>query len=511
MIITKNAAQGLEHCRRFLAEKKPQAARRAAQAIGQQFMFLKTNPGIGRPLARHPQLSELVIGFEDIGYIALYHYELQPNMVYVLAFRQYVLLSFRNHKEPEFQEMKMKIPPHDPKPVNGRCRCLRRGYRVRATPEEKVRQRVLNYLLKKRKYAKWQIDVEPRINYDKREKSKSNREHGRADIILLDEKEKPWLIIECKRSHENNNQKHQINDDDIKQAKDYAEAKGVSKIWVTTGDEHIFRKKHGASWLDVNPSLSKLKDTEFWHRASDSAIQFPKSNSTKDIKNYFKKDCPDERYKNYFDEFTDEAIFVSSIQKLIYKLNFQKWIDADRKKRKGFKIIEDLGVTGETFGNPGYGPKAYQNRYRTIVCKYAGIDEELKMSLGVYPEKNSTSLCIGVRPEDSNTGHHSLELNYQRYVDKAKDGFELRHTRGIGGGQLTLGKAKFSELIKYMENHDIKEVRNLIRRDTGSNPRIELGKLPFFWSRTTDGLLSLVRNLFLYGAVRHQYREENKK
>ena len=103
MIITKNAAQGLERCRRFLAEKKPHAARRAAQAIGQQFMFLKTNPGIGRPLARHPQLSELVIGFEDIGYIVLYHYELQPNMVYVLAFRQYMLLSVaRKSVEPDY-------------------------------------------------------------------------------------------------------------------------------------------------------------------------------------------------------------------------------------------------------------------------------------------------------------------------------------------------------------------------------------------------------------------------
>ena len=98
VIITENAAQGLERCRHFLAEKKPQATRHAAQAIGRQFMFLKTNPGIGRPIARHPQLSELVIGIEDFGYIALYHYELELYVVYVLAFRQY-MLSFRNKKE----------------------------------------------------------------------------------------------------------------------------------------------------------------------------------------------------------------------------------------------------------------------------------------------------------------------------------------------------------------------------------------------------------------------------
>ena len=96
VIITDNAAQGLERCRRFLRKNRSWAARRAAKAIRRQFMLLKTNPVIGRPLASHPQLSELVIGIEDFGYIALYRYEFKPNMVYVLAFRQYMLLSFRH-------------------------------------------------------------------------------------------------------------------------------------------------------------------------------------------------------------------------------------------------------------------------------------------------------------------------------------------------------------------------------------------------------------------------------
>ena len=405
----------------------------------------------------------------------------------------------------------MKIPPHkpNPKPVNDRLCCLIRNDWVQAKPEEEVRQRILNYLLKKHKYDKYHIKLEERINYNKKEKRELNKEFGRADILLLDQKEKPWLIVECKKSHGDNGQKYQISDDDIEQAKGYAKAKDVNKIWITTGDENIFQKKHGNSWIDVK-SPSKLRDTKFWPRESDSKIPFPKSNSERDLKNYFKKDCPDERYKNYFDKFTDEAIFVSSIQKLIHKLNFEKWVATDRKKRKGFRIIEDRGVTWKSFGNPGYGHKAHQNRYRTIVCKYAGMDEELIVSLGVYPEKNCPSLCIGVRPEDSNP-HHSLELNCRRYVYKAKNNFVLWHPGHIGGGQLAPGKAKSTEVIKYMENHDIKEVRDLIKRDTGSNPRVELGSMPLFWSRTTDGLLSLVRNLFLYGAVRHLYREEYKK
>ena len=87
VIVTENAAQGLERCRRFLAEKNPQAATRAAQAIGRQFMLLETNPGIGRPLADHPALRELVIGFGNTGYIALYRHNVELDAVYVLAFR----------------------------------------------------------------------------------------------------------------------------------------------------------------------------------------------------------------------------------------------------------------------------------------------------------------------------------------------------------------------------------------------------------------------------------------
>jgi len=87
VIITENAVQGLARCRRFLAEKNPQAARRAAQAIGRQFTLLETNPGIGRPLADHPALRELVIGFGDSGYIALYRHDVELDAAFVLAFR----------------------------------------------------------------------------------------------------------------------------------------------------------------------------------------------------------------------------------------------------------------------------------------------------------------------------------------------------------------------------------------------------------------------------------------
>lgn len=87
VIITEGAAQGLERCRRFLAEKNPQAAKRAGQAIEPQFALLETEPEVGRPFDDLPEFRELLIPFGDTGYVALYHHEVNAGSVYVLAFR----------------------------------------------------------------------------------------------------------------------------------------------------------------------------------------------------------------------------------------------------------------------------------------------------------------------------------------------------------------------------------------------------------------------------------------
>jgi len=87
VVVTEKAGEGLEQCRRFLRDKNPQAAVRASQAIERQFLLLETTPGIGRPFPEMPELRELLIGFGDSGYVALYRYEPAVDLVYVLAFR----------------------------------------------------------------------------------------------------------------------------------------------------------------------------------------------------------------------------------------------------------------------------------------------------------------------------------------------------------------------------------------------------------------------------------------
>lgn len=87
LIITEGAAVGIERCRRFLAGKAPEAAKRAAQAIDQRFRLVCSVPQMGRPFADDAALRELVIPFGDSGYVALYRYEPDDDAIYLLAFR----------------------------------------------------------------------------------------------------------------------------------------------------------------------------------------------------------------------------------------------------------------------------------------------------------------------------------------------------------------------------------------------------------------------------------------
>lgn len=87
LVITEGAAAGMERCRRFLRDKNPLAAQRAAEAIIRRLGLLETSPEIGRPDIERPELRELIIPFGAAGYVALYRYERDDDTIYILAFR----------------------------------------------------------------------------------------------------------------------------------------------------------------------------------------------------------------------------------------------------------------------------------------------------------------------------------------------------------------------------------------------------------------------------------------
>lgn len=62
---------------------------------------------------------------------------------------------------------------------------------IRLTPEEWVRQHLLQYLILQLKYPAALISVEAGTSYNQLQK--------RTDIVVHDRQGKPWMIIECKK------------------------------------------------------------------------------------------------------------------------------------------------------------------------------------------------------------------------------------------------------------------------------------------------------------------------
>lgn len=91
LILTEGAVRSLERVRTFLAEKSPEAAQRAGQAIAAKLLALEATPAMGRPFAMQPGPSdawrELPIPFGESGYVALYRLDPAADAVIVLAIR----------------------------------------------------------------------------------------------------------------------------------------------------------------------------------------------------------------------------------------------------------------------------------------------------------------------------------------------------------------------------------------------------------------------------------------
>lgn len=87
LIVTANAALGLERCRLFLHSKDVSASKKAAHVIHNYFIQLEANPDLGRQVESYPQLRELIITFGNTGYVALYRHDTENNCVVILAFK----------------------------------------------------------------------------------------------------------------------------------------------------------------------------------------------------------------------------------------------------------------------------------------------------------------------------------------------------------------------------------------------------------------------------------------
>jgi len=76
LIWSRPALLDMQRLQRFLAEKSPDAAKRAVATIRQGVKTLALQPGVGRPAEDMAAgYREWMIDFGNSGYVALYHFD----------------------------------------------------------------------------------------------------------------------------------------------------------------------------------------------------------------------------------------------------------------------------------------------------------------------------------------------------------------------------------------------------------------------------------------------------
>ncbi len=93
------------------------------------------------------------------------------------------------------------------------------------TPEEWVRQHLINYFINQLKYPKSLIRIERGLHYNQLQK--------RSDIIVFDRSGNPWMIVECKSPEVALDQKS------IRQVAVYNSDVKAKYISVSNGVKHV--------------------------------------------------------------------------------------------------------------------------------------------------------------------------------------------------------------------------------------------------------------------------------
>lgn len=87
IIITQRATQDLQRFEKFLNEVAPEKTAEAIITILDKIELLKTSPEVGAVEPLNPQLRRLVIPYGKSGYVALYLYDEQADVVRIETIR----------------------------------------------------------------------------------------------------------------------------------------------------------------------------------------------------------------------------------------------------------------------------------------------------------------------------------------------------------------------------------------------------------------------------------------
>ncbi|SFH39314.1 type I restriction enzyme HsdR N-terminal domain-containing protein [Pontibacter chinhatensis] len=368
--------------------------------------------------------------------------------------------------------------------------CVSRKKLIQSTPEEKVRQALIYFLVNRLDFPADRILVEvPMSHYAK-------GVSGRADIVVLNKEGIPVMVVECKEENSD------VTDEAIAQARRYEGVVKSGAILVTNGLEAYCEVMDGTAGYKPLGKIPSYRNLTKWRWFSFKS-QKPRVYKRPPFLSPIPQPVVDMHVQQgWLGEDTLHSLYP-------FIFNLTGWLFDERDRVAPASItastlLEDGGIRRSQFGNAGGGK--FSGEYRYFVIKDENGNNQI-LSLSIFGgaktvshprwgnRKGYTYLTVAV--DDFESSHMSLELNLDKYVDLQGEHASIWHDGSITVGKL--GQRPRKELLDYLQ----KDAPQLV-----VDGKIILGKLNKAVEIKSghESTIDFLNRLILYALLRDRYR-----
>lgn len=358
--------------------------------------------------------------------------------------------------------------------------CIVRKSYVLTTPEEKVRQNFLKYLIEIKKFPVHRIKVEESLAH-------YNKGNTRIDILILDSNDLPFFIYECKKENE------YFTDDVFNQALGYFEKlETVEYLGIVIGNELELVK-----YQEKTPNFINVEQPDLQMINSDKDIIIEEE-EFKYIRN--KWEIPVE--KEVIDNLINYGIIGEGTDEIYHSflVNFDGWLLDEKDKLTTIENIEDIGIKTTKFGSAGGG--FFAKEYRSFLIKDK-IDKpivcfSLTQMQGGISSPIGTVIMVGV--ETVEYKNSSLELRIGKSLKINDKKIIIEHNGTITVGKF--GASKKQDLIDFVNKKNPKLVKN---------NKVFLGSFDVNTEINSTNVNVFIKNMIEYALIRNDFRKLKKE
>lgn len=378
------------------------------------------------------------------------------------------------------------IKKHKPKKINNvngsqKYFCRIRKIHLNITPEEKVRQAFLNFLIDEIKIPERNIEVEKHLFHYNKELN------GRIDVLIIDDEGKPLAIYECKSEFEGYTE--EVQEQGLKYYDVLVDAWYLGFVigdCITLYGPNFKSNINELINLNTQPTFNQMLGKYIDNKKEIDKIKFQKFNIFPPFK------------KSEIDILIDCNNIGENTSTKLYQpiFNLINWL-FDGEDILILNNIKDIGIKYTKYGNAAGG--SFYNDYRGFFIKNLSSKPTIWITItSMATSENNIGTSLLVAIEESGKRHSSLQLRLDNFLIIKDKSFEIWHDGKITVGKL--GSVKKQILIDYIKSKQ----PNLI-----IDNKIYLGKFNSEIEIKSENIETkeFISNLIEYALIRDEFRE----